>query len=203
MSSSDRHMSTAWTSTILASSVALDPLVGTEILKCLRTYLDLRGQAVDRFKRAEASQDDFGFDDFDFNDPALNDLIGFEGAPPLAPTTDPSSATTAERVQEQDAELAKLLKNEISPALFRLITSIFTPSVASADSAPKIHQGDFKSDHIADLIHCWATCASVMVQHKLKVNYNRLNYFTGFLTLSVPGLDKLLSLRRRSLQSHI
>lgn len=202
----------AWISSILASPVAMDPLVGTEVIKCLQTYLDLRFRAVEDLKRTEASQDDFGFDDFDFNDPALNDLIGFE---PKGGSEHPASTSTAsvvEATQRKDAELAKLLKNEVSPALFKLLTSLFTPSVPAPDSAPKIHQGELKADHLKDLMYAWATCASIMVYHKLRVSSLLLMSRNAFFSVgrsqksywsSPPDVDELLQIRRRSLQSHV
>lgn len=165
-SSSPRH--TAWTSSILASPIAHDPLVGTEVINCLQAYLDWRTSVLSQFSRTEASQDDYGFDDFDFDDPALNDLIGFQPA-----SGDEMNGSSWDDVKRQDADFARLVKNEISPALFRLITSIFTPDVASPHAAPKIQHGNLKSEYIKDLIHCWCSCADVLVQNGLKVSiYN-------------------------------
>ena len=52
-------------------------MVGTEVLKCLQCFLNLRS-AVIQPKAQTDSFDEFGLDDFDFNDPALNDMIGFQ-----------------------------------------------------------------------------------------------------------------------------
>lgn len=52
-------------------------MIGTEVLKCLQCFLNLRTVAIGPKIQAE-SFDEFGLDDFDFNDPTLNDMIGFQ-----------------------------------------------------------------------------------------------------------------------------
>ena len=52
-------------------------MIGTEVLKCLQCFLNLRTFAIGPKVQAE-SFDEFGLDDFDFNDPTLNDMIGFQ-----------------------------------------------------------------------------------------------------------------------------
>lgn len=169
-----------------------------EVLKCLQRFLDLRAKFMDQQKRLEASQDEFGFADFDFDDPALNDLIGFN------PSTSNSSQDSREQIQSRDLELARNLKNEVSPALFKLITTIFLPNVGPQDGAPQVHRGDLKLRFVNDLVYCWASCAAVMVQHKLKVRglLKVPNQTDWAHTWVGADLDKLLSVRRRSLQSN-
>lgn len=71
-----------WTSEILRLSLATDPAVGTEVLKLINEYLDARLAALPkkadiRTVETGESQDEYGlFDGMDFDDPALNALLG-------------------------------------------------------------------------------------------------------------------------------
>lgn len=78
----------AWTSHLLDSPLALDPMIGREAIKVIDCFLDVRRAALPRQKAIQAanddgqgeSQDDFGtFDDLDFDDPTLNAMLGIEG----------------------------------------------------------------------------------------------------------------------------
>lgn len=60
-------------------------MIGLEIIKSLSCFLDIRRSALPRKDILEAgnglgnSQDEFGMFDFDYEDPALDALLGLEG----------------------------------------------------------------------------------------------------------------------------
>lgn len=67
-------------------------MIGREVLKTIDCFLDLRSQALQAVAPPPAdaepqatqqeSQDDYGMDEFDFNDPALDALLGGEEVAP-------------------------------------------------------------------------------------------------------------------------
>lgn len=63
--------------------MALDPLVSLEVNRCIQCFLSCRLDSMPKPKVSRAngeSQDEFGaFDDFDYDDPALNQMLGIEG----------------------------------------------------------------------------------------------------------------------------
>jgi hypothetical protein len=86
----------AWTSDLLKSALALDPMIGREAIRTITCFLDLRRSALPRPHPAPPaptaatgaddengiSQDDYGMmDDLDFDDPALNAMLGIETTP--------------------------------------------------------------------------------------------------------------------------
>lgn len=71
----------AWTSRLLDSPLALDPMIGSEVVKTIASFLDARRRALPHRAAEELageSQDDFGMFDIDFADPALDALLGVE-----------------------------------------------------------------------------------------------------------------------------
>jgi hypothetical protein len=71
----------AWTSQLLESPLALDPMIGLEIIKCINCFLDVRLLALPHRQRAQeapVSQDEFGIFEMDYEDPALDALLGVE-----------------------------------------------------------------------------------------------------------------------------
>jgi hypothetical protein len=83
----------AWTSHLLDSPLALDPMIGRETIKTIECFLDVRHAAMapppsaalaadaDAGNGNGESQDDYGGLDFDFDDPALNALLGVVETP--------------------------------------------------------------------------------------------------------------------------
>lgn len=87
---------TAWTSQLLDSPLALDPMIGREAIRTVECFLDVRRAALPRASASTTaasgggnggeSQDDFGMlDDLDFDDPALNAMLGIQGGGGGAP----------------------------------------------------------------------------------------------------------------------
>lgn len=83
---------TAWTSQLLDSPLALDPMIGSEVVKTIGCFLDVRRLALPQRQRVEEaaghSQDDFGMFDIDFEDPALDAMLGVEEAAVVVPPRD-------------------------------------------------------------------------------------------------------------------
>ncbi|PWN20950.1 hypothetical protein BCV69DRAFT_248575, partial [Microstroma glucosiphilum] len=160
----------AWTSDILESQTAIDPAVGMEVLKCIQVCLLHRNTCMDAIasrpttalSNAEQgeSQDSFGqlFEDvgddaFDFSDPALDDMLGDNAA----------AAAREQRLvalRESDMALAQHLRDNISPAFFRLLSNIYHPD----------------RQYVELLIDCWAGCAHVLVQNGLRDWHGYLTY---------------------------
>jgi hypothetical protein len=63
-------------------------MIGREVLKTIDCFLNLRKDAVQAISSAQGassgqhdSQDDYGMDEFDFEDPALDALLGLDTIP--------------------------------------------------------------------------------------------------------------------------
>ncbi|SCV73101.1 BQ2448_7026 [Microbotryum intermedium] len=157
-------LGSAWTSSLLESPLALDPMIGLEIVRTVVCFLDLRAKAQPRTSAtaplaaagAGISQDEFGmFDEMDFEDPALNAMLGVES------TTASAGIDGRDLFQKKDAEFAHMIKSELSPAFFRLVSNIF----GSAE-----WRGPTVGDRVAyaqQVVETWVKCISVMVQHDL------------------------------------
>ncbi|BGP03234.1 hypothetical protein RTG_02578 [Rhodotorula toruloides ATCC 204091] len=151
----------SWTSHLLDSPLALDPMIGREAIKVIDCFLDVRRAALPRKNVAQAandggqgeSQDDFGtFDDLDFDDPTLNAMLGIEGE-----AADTGGGDDALRAS--DKACAELLKTTITPAFFRLVSNIF---VSSSGSGPTIAD---RVSYAQYAVECWVRCAAVAVEN--------------------------------------
>ena len=62
--------------------MALDPVVGSQTLECIRSFLKLRARAAPRRDKGKTatreSQDEFGEFAFDYDDPALDAILGVD-----------------------------------------------------------------------------------------------------------------------------
>ncbi|BGP11154.1 hypothetical protein JCM10049v2_007053 [Rhodotorula toruloides] len=151
----------AWTSHLLDSPLALDPMIGREAIKVIDCFLDVRRAALPRQKAIQAanddgqgeSQDDFGtFDDLDFDDPTLNAMLGIEGDAAGVGGGD-------DALRSADKACAELLKTTITPAFFRLVSNIF---VSSSGSSPTIAD---RVSYAQYAVECWVRCAAVAVEN--------------------------------------
>ena len=96
---------TAWTSQLLDSSVALDPIVGSEVVKTISVFLEQRSKVLPRQRvedTAGMSQDDFGMFDLDFADPALDAMLG---------VCENASAATGDDPRTQDQKFAQVIQH--------------------------------------------------------------------------------------------
>lgn len=210
----------AWTKNIFESQAAIEPAIGQEALKCVQLVLFQRNaivgigssvsnNPVNRTKSKEDSQDSqdlFGDDDFDFDDPALNDVLG-EGR---------QSASQAQRdslqaeMKEKDKLLAAVLEEYISPSLSQLISNLFHPDRVNSKSLESrtslVHQtmekeeleslslaGPFRVElqtrmnellkasslrkYVELVVDCWVGSNNVLVKNGLKSWSAYLNQF--------------------------
>lgn len=122
--------------------MALDPLVSLEVNRCIQCFLGRRIDAMSKPKAGRAngeSQDEFcAFDDFDYDDPALNQMLGIEGD------------TSTEQTEGQ-AKLAQDLRfSEVCTG----------PSVGfrkGADTSPPDHQARHLASHLSPSVHHHST----------------------------------------------
>ncbi|KAL8280033.1 hypothetical protein RQP46_007614 [Phenoliferia psychrophenolica] len=144
----------AWTTDLLESSVALDPVVGREILDCLDAFFDVRTAALPARHQPAlelgVSQDEFGSFDVDFDDPALNELLGVD-----------LQAVEAEKaeLQAQDRAFAETIQARIEPELFRLVGKIY-----AAERGPNM--GD-PSEYAGAVVESWTKGLAIIIDHDL------------------------------------
>ncbi|KAN0065392.1 hypothetical protein ACQY0O_001228 [Thecaphora frezii] len=202
----------SWTKDILEAQLAVDPAIGQEALKCIHTFLLQRNRAVTAARpkpakeaptTSEESQDSFGdlFDDveFDFDDPALDNLLG--AGQDVSDTADTAAAVPppVKACKELDREFANYAISVISPALFRLVSNLYHPDrraeglsvslgvterLASCDEPGRLQRRTRldrlvkeaeRRRYLEAVIDCWAGCAHVLVQ-------NGLRDWTSYLT---------------------
>jgi hypothetical protein len=120
----------------------------------------LRSKALEPIRQqAQVSQDEFGFDDFDLNDPALNELIGYQ-----------ADSTALDGKKMQDADFAAFVKAQLSPAVWKLLSAIYMPDIDATRSAPVVgKESQLRAEYVIQVVQCWTACASVMVENRLRV----------------------------------
>lgn len=128
----------------------------------MQCFLNLRTNALGHLKQpAQVSQDEFGVDEFDLNDAALNELIGHQGAPVAA---DPKKVL--------DADFAAFVKSQLSPAIWKLLSAIYMPDLDAKRSAPVVGQASqLRAEYVFQVVKLWTVCASILVEQKLKVGF--------------------------------
>merc|ERR1711974_474285 len=158
-------MGPAWTVDLLNSPMALDPVVGFQLLRCFECFLNIRRQAMPRLTAAVGptgeSQDEYGDFDFDYNDPALAAILG------EAVDIPPSAHDTAAKVDLKalDRTFAELLREQLSPAIYRLLSNINVVSLGQDTGVPDIPDRDV---YVASLVGIWSEMAAVTVENNLR-----------------------------------
>ncbi|GAA5849929.1 hypothetical protein JCM5353_000681 [Sporobolomyces roseus] len=200
-------LNSAWTSQLLQSPLALDPMIGREILKTVECFLNLRQTALSSTASPaqsapaqsdpaqQDSQDDYGMDEFDFEDPALNALLGVEGAE--VPIPDDSSVVD-KAARDSDKVLAEVIKSSLAPAFFHLVSNIYGNSVGSGPTV-----GD-RASYAENVVECWTRCIAILVSHGLDTWVSYLRYGNySFQRIGDPlgRLDISLFLAIRILQN--
>ncbi|GAA5842711.1 hypothetical protein JCM3766R1_005759 [Sporobolomyces carnicolor] len=167
-----------WTSEILKSALALDPMIGREVLETIACYLELRSSALQAIQARSVpdkevppipqqdSQDDYGMDEFDFNDPALDALLGEGEDHDAAVALDGE----AEAIQSKDKLLVQTIKADLGPAFFSLVTRIYSNSMGSG---PQI--GD-RAGYASEVIKMWTDCVEILVSHRVDEWRSYLRY---------------------------
>ncbi|GAA5990379.1 hypothetical protein JCM10908_007345 [Rhodotorula pacifica] len=153
-------LSASWTSNLLDTALALDPMIGRETIKTIECFLDVRHAAMTAPALATAaavinndgngeSQDDYGGLDFDFDDPALNALLGGEE----------NAADPKAELRAKDKASAELLKSTIIPAFFRLVSNVLADT---STSGPTVSD---RTTYAQYAVSAWARCLAVAVEN--------------------------------------
>lgn len=207
-----------WTVSILDSQLSVQsPSLTFEVLQIIRNVVLQRNavlDAADKETRATTSKNDDSQDsyadlleDFDFDDADLLGAAGYEQ--PSAHEQDCQDKARAEREKRQvakeetkhkDANLAEMLHARISPALFRLMNSLFHPDRAheytlALKSTPANRDAlwdangsrshDLLQHHFDQLIEqshrtslaqvvvdCWSICAWILAEEHHKRSWS-------------------------------
>ncbi|GAA5839103.1 hypothetical protein JCM9279_002597 [Rhodotorula babjevae] len=155
----------AWTSQLLDSPLALDPMIGREAIRTIECFFDVRRAALPRPSAPQAaaaghgeSQDDFGMlDDLDFDDPALNAMLGIDGGSGVAD----SQQQREDELKAKDKAFAELLRTTIAPAFFRLVSNIFVDQQASGPTVVD------RVSYAQTAVECWTRCLSIAVENRV------------------------------------
>ncbi|KAF9511341.1 hypothetical protein BS47DRAFT_1298948 [Hydnum rufescens UP504] len=140
-----------WLVQIFQTSMLEDRGTSEEIRRFIQAFLSARLGAVPRPSRPSVatqpeSQDEFGEFDLDMDDPDVIALM--EGR-----------ATVPHPYEAQDKQVAEIIRDVVSPAIYRIITRGFLASeVGVEDNYSKLDPW----------IDCWAGCGHVLVQNKLR-----------------------------------
>lgn len=103
------------------------------------------------------SQDEFGDMDFDYNDPALNAMLGIIDAS----TEKNESTDDGPNPVQLDQQFVDLLKTKVSPALYSILSDLTATSAGQDSGVPEFPH---KKAYISSIVELWATCAGVLVQ---------------------------------------
>ena len=163
-------MSLARVKDVLESSMARDPIVGSQVLSCINEFLGCRQKALPTATNAHAareSQDEYGDFDFDYDDPALNAMLGVDGQANKALADEEQDLLKA-----KDQEFGLLIKEHLSPAFYHLLSNLNVSSDGQGGSLPTIRD---RQSYISDLVETWVGCASVLVRN----NERDWSYYTG------------------------
>lgn len=162
-------------------------MTGLEVLRCVQAFLNARRAALSFTNKVTLadpvgdSQDEFGaeFAAIDMNDPSLLLLLDgrSEGVPPEA------SANAGSHDVAKDKVFALAVNNTVSPAIYKLLSNMVLSDQAwvhlVGDMGTTIsREEDLKAreSYMAQLVDCWSGCASVLVQHRMKVGLFHLEY---------------------------
>ena len=81
--------------------MALDPIIGTQLLSCLRCFLELRSQAMPRDVASSTnrneSQDEYADFGIDYADPIFDRILGLPEQPPRAKRNDDTDAKAEDK----------------------------------------------------------------------------------------------------------
>jgi hypothetical protein len=139
--------------------MARDPVAGSQVLQCLQNFLNLRNEFMRQsipVPQSE-SQDEFGDMDFDYDDPALNAMLGLADV-----------YTSADEVEQKgpnytqlDQQFIEMIKTSISPRLYAILSDLSAISAGQDLGVPEFPN---KAAYIDDVTGLWASCAVVLVQ---------------------------------------
>ena len=112
--------------------------------------------------------------DFDYEDPALNAMLGVEAAADVALSEnrvkDRVLAEVSSSLRIDDLALtsfAQIIKTRLAPALFRLVSNVFVVDASKTRVGPTITD---RIGYAEKLVECWTGCLSVMIENDLVVS---------------------------------
>ena len=173
---------TAWTVDILDTCLARDPIVGPHALQLLQAFVEARAEALRRADAAtnRESQDDYGDADFDYDDPALNALLGIP-TNTAAAQRHATKHPEADRYDDHDfAEVStglfltvpctnstlQLVMSKFSHLLYRLLSDVCMTSFSQSTGVPEISD---KPAFITLLTQVWAGCVAAPIKCNMRV----------------------------------
>jgi hypothetical protein len=148
---------TAWVAEVLSSPMARDPIAGSQVLQLLQKFLSLRTSVISVMAVEQSeSQDEFGDMDFDYDDPALNVMLGLPTTAAAAANTDNASAD----VNARDRAFVESLRSSLSPLLYSLISDL---NVSASGHMSGVPQFANMTGYIENVVEVWAACAAILV----------------------------------------
>lgn len=147
-----------------------DPVAGSQVLQCIRKFIKLRDACMDHIQASMQgeSQDEFADMDFDYDDPALNAMLGLPDAQNAANEREDDTPD----VRKMDAQFIELLKTSISPRLYSTLSDLVAINAGHDSGVPEFPN---KKAYIADVVETWASSAAILVQK----NQRDWNYYIG------------------------
>lgn len=143
--------------------MARDPVVGSQLLRCLREYLNIRLGVVDKHvpEANGESQDEYADMDIDWNDPSLNAMLGI----PQESDNSVVRTTGEVDVDKLDQDFREVVRSRISSHLYNLLSDLNVSSAGLASGVPEFPN---KHMYIVQLTETWACCAGILVKAKVR-----------------------------------
>lgn len=116
------------------------------------------------------SQDEFGDMDFDYDDPALNAMLGL---PEVEKRAD-EAEQAGPRASQLDQQFIEMIKSSISPRLYAILSD---SSAISAGQDLGVPEFPNKATYIDNVTGLWASCAVVLVQKGQRDWYHFMDPF--------------------------
>ncbi|BGP19854.1 hypothetical protein JCM10213v2_007985 [Rhodosporidiobolus nylandii] len=160
----------AWTSQLIQSPLALDPMIGRETIQTLACFLDVRRASLPRPRQVPPpppvpaddgfgeSQDDYGDFDLDFDDPELDKMLGIQPA-----NADEANSQKAreDAVKAKDKAFSELVKTRLGPAFFNLVSKIY---LDAPGSGPTITD---RAGYAQEAVETWIRCVAIAVENQV------------------------------------
>jgi hypothetical protein len=124
---------------------------------------------------------------FDITDPSLQALLDGSNMGHGSGGEQAGGGTaraTAEEIAEKDRVFATVVKETVSPAIYRLLSNMVVGGDESGDAEGELGESGrrkeeerlAKESYVDQLVDCWAGCASVLVQHGDQVCLSSLRF---------------------------
>lgn len=128
-------------------------------MQCLSKFLALRNEHLRQHSPITQgeSQDEFGDMDFDYDDPALNAMLGI----PEVETSANAAASKELDPLQLDRQFVEIVKTSISPRLYAILSDLNAINSGQETGVPEFQNKEAYADNLAEV---WASCAVVLVQ---------------------------------------